>query len=95
MNEPSKRRWLRFRLSTVLILTAILAWGMATRPWYVDISRFSRVPSQTTPTHAFGVYVDGQRGPKPKLLRPATALFAFLTWKTACAVVEFRRGKVG
>jgi hypothetical protein len=32
MTEPPKRRWFRFRLSTVLILTAIVAWGMATRP---------------------------------------------------------------
>jgi hypothetical protein len=32
MDEKPKRRWFRFRLSTVLILTAILAWGMASRP---------------------------------------------------------------
>ena len=32
MDEKPKRRWFRFRISTVLILTAILAWGMATRP---------------------------------------------------------------
>jgi len=32
MDEKPKRRWFRFRLSTVLILTAILAWGMACRP---------------------------------------------------------------
>jgi hypothetical protein len=33
MDEKPKRRWFRFRLSTVLILTAITAWGMACRPW--------------------------------------------------------------
>ncbi|MBX9791239.1 MAG: hypothetical protein K2Y37_20145 [Pirellulales bacterium] len=32
MVERPKRRWFRFRLSTVLILTAIAAWGMACRP---------------------------------------------------------------
>jgi hypothetical protein len=32
MDEKPKRRWFRFRLSTVLILTAIVAWGMATHP---------------------------------------------------------------
>lgn len=32
MDEKPKRRWFRFRLSTVLILTAIVAWGMALRP---------------------------------------------------------------
>ncbi|MGE0536594.1 MAG: hypothetical protein AB7O68_16610 [Pirellulales bacterium] len=33
MVEQPPRRWLRFRLSTVLILTAIAAWAMACRPW--------------------------------------------------------------
>jgi len=32
MSYPLLRRWFRFRLSTVLILTAIAAWGMSTRP---------------------------------------------------------------
>ena len=30
----AKRRWFRFRLSTVLILTAIVAWTMALRPHF-------------------------------------------------------------
>jgi len=30
--HPS-RRWYQFRLSTILVLVAILAWGMALRPW--------------------------------------------------------------
>jgi hypothetical protein len=33
MDAKPKRRWFRFRLSTVLILTAIAAWGMSCRPW--------------------------------------------------------------
>ncbi|MGD9647489.1 MAG: hypothetical protein AB7U73_17375 [Pirellulales bacterium] len=33
MHEQPPRRWFRFKLSTVLILTAIAAWGMACRPW--------------------------------------------------------------
>ncbi|MBX9790305.1 MAG: hypothetical protein K2Y37_15410 [Pirellulales bacterium] len=32
MDEKPKRRWFLFRLSTVLILTAIAAWIMVTRP---------------------------------------------------------------
>ena len=32
MADPPKRRWFRFKLSTVLILTAIAAWAMACRP---------------------------------------------------------------
>jgi hypothetical protein len=35
MTEPTKRRWFRFHLSTVLILTAIAAWAMACRPYFV------------------------------------------------------------
>lgn len=31
-SQGTKSRWFRFRLSTVLILTAIVAWGMVTRP---------------------------------------------------------------
>ena len=32
MDEQPKRRWFRFRLTTVLILTAIVAWGMSCFP---------------------------------------------------------------
>jgi hypothetical protein len=37
MDETPKRRWFRFRLSTVLILTAIVAWGMACRPYTIRL----------------------------------------------------------
>lgn len=33
MDATPKRRWLRFRLSTVLMLTATAAWTMALKPW--------------------------------------------------------------
>ena len=32
--RQAKQRWFRFRLSTVLILTAIVAWGMASGPFF-------------------------------------------------------------
>ncbi|MGE0536606.1 MAG: hypothetical protein AB7O68_16670 [Pirellulales bacterium] len=35
MTVPTKRRWFRFRLSTVMILTAIAAWAMSCRPWWI------------------------------------------------------------
>ncbi len=35
MANKSKHGWFRFRLSTVLILTAIAAWAMACWPWIV------------------------------------------------------------
>jgi hypothetical protein len=31
---PTRRRWFQFSLGTMLILTAILAWGLATRPYW-------------------------------------------------------------
>jgi hypothetical protein len=34
MNEQPKRHWFRFRLSTVLILTALTAWGMSMPLFY-------------------------------------------------------------
>jgi len=47
MDEKPPRRWFRFRLSTVLILTAILAWAMATRPRIgIVILQFRRVASE-------------------------------------------------
>ena len=44
MDEKPRRRWFRFRLSTVLILTAIVAGGMACRPFVV--LRWDRVKYQ-------------------------------------------------
>jgi hypothetical protein len=36
MSEPTpRRRWFQFSLSTALILTAIMAWAMATKPYAV------------------------------------------------------------
>jgi hypothetical protein len=36
MDEARAKHWFRFRLSTVLILTAIAAWGMATSKTHND-----------------------------------------------------------
>jgi len=35
-NEHSPRRLPRFKLSTILVLVAILAWGMSIRPRWID-----------------------------------------------------------
>ena len=38
MDEKPRRRWFRFRISTVLILTAIAAGMMACRPFVVSVN---------------------------------------------------------
>ena len=54
MADQPKRRWFRFKLSTVLILTAIAAWGMACRPWWIHrvdsglASHFVDIPKGAT-----------------------------------------------
>ncbi|MBX9789622.1 MAG: hypothetical protein K2Y37_11965 [Pirellulales bacterium] len=109
MNEqPTRRqataRWFRFRLSTVLILTAIAAWAMATRPFVMlvepnapkSVYRWITIPWGT-------IFVEVQRSPgvvdcmrfekvlNPQLVLVAVIFAAFLAWKAAWAVVERRR----
>ena len=121
MAETPKRRWFRFRLSTVLVLTAIVAWGMATRPYVVSRTEVWTMlwrPDRTSPTGAVFVpkagrlqhsheLVDGFRYYEYtcyaverselnlRFVLPALALFAFLAWKAARAVVERRRRRAG
>jgi hypothetical protein len=102
MDEKPKRRWFRFRLSTVLILTAITAWGMARRP--DQLFHFSRAThgyvglpaTAAAPPHIGDLFPDRGRTyyriDKTALIRrlayPAIALAAFLAWKAAWAMVE-------
>jgi hypothetical protein len=103
MDEKPKRRWFRFRLSTVLILTAIVAWGMATWPdlaigyyswsgtWQVIGRRFWQ-SSDVTWSVEFercGIVV----GSCNAVAWPALSLAAFLAWKAAWAVAERRRAR--
>jgi len=34
--SENPRRWYQFKLSTILVLVAILAWGMSMRPWWIS-----------------------------------------------------------
>ena len=80
MDEKPKRRWFRFRLSTVLILTAIVAWYMASLPFY-------------DPDADKVALIEGRRL-NPSLLGPILAFFAFLAWKAAWAVkARFRNSQ--
>jgi hypothetical protein len=100
MDERPKRRWFRFRLSTVLVLTAIVAWGMAQRPfvrWYGwDRSGDHHGWVERTPPSGLPAWrVEDELGyyqrSFPQLRWPALALAVFLAWKAAWAVVERRR----
>jgi hypothetical protein len=86
MTEKPSHRWFQFRLSTVLILTAIVAWGMAL-PAYVPrpqkMSDIWPIPK--------GRPIELQLN--RDLVWPAVALAAFLLSKVAWAVVERRRMK--
>jgi len=104
-NKP-KRRWFRFRLSTVLILTAIAAWAMASRPWMVEYEEWAYGSMSDPPPPGFENAIGTSRGPggvrwfqiverpNPNLLWPALTLAAFLAWKALWAVVERRRHKL-
>ena len=102
MDETPKRRWYQFRLSTVLILTAIVAWGMV--PQLVDrdvkiTGHKIRRPQGTQivrtvhHTKPFPHRTETWRERSPRVLGPALALALFLTWKAAWAVIERRREK--
>jgi len=81
MDEKLKRGWFRFRLSTVLILTAILACGMAIG--FTVTIFIAEPPAYWMPRRYARL--------NPKLIGPALALAAFLAWKAAWVVVERRR----
>jgi hypothetical protein len=103
MDATPNRRWFRFRLSTVLILTAIVAWTMATprELWIAadHTDELRRIPSWLVVSKA---YVEQPPGSaivcreyavvlNPNLFWPLGAIAAFLAWKAAWAVVERRR----
>ncbi len=83
--KPAKRRWFRFRLSTVLILTAILAWAtrrrrVACRPYVVFYEPTYVVQVGNT------LYSDGGDMPNRALKWPALTLTVFGLWKVAWAI---------
>ena len=85
MAEQPKKRWFRFRLSTVLILTAIAAWAMACWPSYGDLwIRFAKRPQIPPIPTPFWIFAPAAT--VGDILWPALALLAFLAWKVAWAI---------
>ena len=104
MDEKPKRRWFQIRLSTMLILTAIVAWGMAT-PIYLPIGLIETPIGAPRPRGADRVVMDTiclgsprtshwlrRNGYlKPDIVWPAVAFVSFVAWKVVWAVVVRRR----
>lgn len=93
-----RRRWFQFRLSTALVLVAILAWEMACWPWLIVTSNsyFQGETIKETGQVAdrFTFYIT--EGFNLRLYWSALAGFAFVTWRWAWPRIarwrERRRG---
>lgn len=82
------RRWFQFRLSTWFVLVGIVAWALVSQPFVVE-SLGPRAGIMSGPPWD-PIYVV-ERRPNLKLIYPALALAAFLSWKLLWLVVERRR----
>lgn len=102
MTETPQRRWFQFRLSTWLVLVAILAWALMIGPTRVvlydyvepppDGLEFDIAPEQL----ALGGDQNhlAVKELNTNLMLPALALVAFMAWKAAWRVAEtWRRRK--
>jgi hypothetical protein len=107
MNEQPKRRWFRFRLSTVLIVTAIVAWGMACWPWLRPQGVAHSFPVEIPVSEGWtdigpGPNIAGptrtwfrEQSPiNPSLIGPALALLSLVGWKAGWALRERRRNQL-
>ena len=85
MADTPRFRWFQFKLSTILILTAIAAWGMGTKPWLISHSipdpRNQTVPLIGGSSVTYTWPDEEQRILNPALQWPTLALASFLTWK--------------
>jgi hypothetical protein len=102
MDETPMRHLFRFRLSTVLILTALAAWAMACRPIFSSRhfggNSWRRGYAWALDIDVYEIDPNGDTSGwafeliiSPAMLYPALALAAFLAWKTTRALIEYRR----
>ncbi|MBX7074814.1 MAG: hypothetical protein K1X71_16860 [Pirellulales bacterium] len=88
--KQPRRRWPQLRLSTWLILIAILAWSMAVRPFFLR-SALTAPGAQPIPLDKSLVVVTELN---PRLHGPVLAMAAFLGWQLAWLLIERRRQRV-
>lgn len=81
MDERPKRRWFRMRFSTLVILLAIVACGIAFPPLETATVRVQQQASVSE----FQILKLSEVG-----VLPLVALAVFATWKVASAVAERR-----
>lgn len=93
------RHWFRFRLSTVLIVTAIMAWAMATpRTLTIDAGRSDQLERLSVCVVLGQLFVEEPPGSpipcrsflvvlNPVVIWPTLTLATFLAWKAAWAIV--------
>ncbi|MGE0536735.1 MAG: hypothetical protein AB7O68_17320 [Pirellulales bacterium] len=102
MDEKPKSRWFQVRISTLLILTAIVAWGMVT--WPHEFQCYSDLESSWADERYFSISFGATFGSPLRFQQvhivfgiaavwPALALATFLSWKAAWAVIARRRAK--
>jgi hypothetical protein len=101
MDQQSKRRWFQMRLSTWLILVAIIAWAIAVRPWLAprtfnsdgDMVVWSETITLLAPGGTVFTFVVPFAGWQlnPQVVWPLAALLIFLAWKFAWRLRERRR----
>lgn len=96
--NPRTARWYQFRLSTWLVLVAILGWAMALKAYVKVVDPYSRGFYPDEIVFDFKMYVPEWNwryflaialGPT-SVVWPALALAAFIAWKVAWRVVERR-----
>ncbi len=92
MDGKPKTRWFQFRLSTVLILTALAAWTMVLHSQVSFYHDSVPVRMGTNSSVLLGFAINWKPTGRSiywqvtigqDLMGPAVALFAFLAWKAA------------
>ena len=94
---PPRRRWFRFSLRTILIMTAIAALAMSVWPWILHRPKWGT----TYYIDSKGVEQELKFGKVPELwyvnsnlIFPAIALTAFVTWKLWFRFANRRRSEL-
>jgi hypothetical protein len=81
---PPRSRWYQFSLRTILVVIAILAWGLATRPYLIEYEGAYAGPSSLLP---FGPIYKVEHRINPRLFWPVGVLLGFVGCKCMLKLV--------
>lgn len=105
MPTPRPLRWFQFSIGTWLLVVAIIGWGLATRPYFVQSKSWSEVPKAVDPMESKENWLrvevwDSKRmwliesdSLNPALRWPAIALAALVLWKVASGLRQWRASR--